>query len=191
MERPTVRPKRQQALGRPAPPPAHSTVTSVTGGTHFAFVCQSGLLHAGRPKEGAHGCAFLDVSHTQSEPSLYHTVQRVRSLVHSGRSTERPLLGQPRFPSSVGSAFGHFPKRGRRLGGGGNAPPPGELGRPSVTPPKLHSHHPVALAGDTLVGTVRWAGVEQRWHGGLRCGERQDGQDCQQDQRPRCRHTCS
>jgi len=40
---------------------AHSTDTSVTGGTHFALVCQPGLLHAGRPKEGAHGwlCTYL------------------------------------------------------------------------------------------------------------------------------------
>ena len=54
-----LRPKRQHALGRPAPPPAHSTDMSITGGTHFAFVCQSGLLHAGRPKEGAHKWCVL------------------------------------------------------------------------------------------------------------------------------------
>ena len=35
------RPRRQYALGRPAPPPAHSTDTSVTAGTHFALVGQN------------------------------------------------------------------------------------------------------------------------------------------------------
>ena len=79
-EEPTVRPKRQHALGHPAPPPAHSTDTSVTGGTHFAFVCQSVLLHAGRPKEGAHEWCVLifDVSHTQYTHSTHtvHDAQR-------------------------------------------------------------------------------------------------------------------
>ena len=52
-------------LGRPAPPPAHSTDTSVTAGAHFALVGQTpGVLHAGRPKEVRCQRAFLDVSHT-------------------------------------------------------------------------------------------------------------------------------
>ena len=45
------------------------------------------------------------------------------------------MLGQPRFPSSVGSAFGHFPKRGRRLGGAGtHRPQESSVGHPLLRP---------------------------------------------------------
>ena len=37
----THTPRRQYALGRPAPPPGHTADTSVTAGTHFAIVRQT------------------------------------------------------------------------------------------------------------------------------------------------------
>ena len=54
--------------------PATNRSHTAPGGAHFALVCQSGLLHAGRPKEGAHEWCVLvfDLSHTQlllSSPS--------------------------------------------------------------------------------------------------------------------------
>ena len=55
---------------RPAPPPAHSTDTSVLGELSF---CQSGLLHAGRPKEGAHEWCVLIFQPVVSLTSPIHT----------------------------------------------------------------------------------------------------------------------
>jgi len=47
------RPRRQYALERPAPPPAHGADTSDTGRTHFALVRHKPLsfFNTGRPKE--------------------------------------------------------------------------------------------------------------------------------------------
>jgi hypothetical protein len=45
------RPRKQYALGRPAPPPTHSTDTSVTAGTHFAIVLSNPGVFARRKAE--------------------------------------------------------------------------------------------------------------------------------------------
>ena len=60
------RPQRQYALGRPAPPPAHSTDTSVTGGTHFALVGPApGSFCTQEGRKGVRaGVLSLTVSHT-------------------------------------------------------------------------------------------------------------------------------
>jgi len=103
---PTVRPKRQHALGRPAPPPAHGTDTSITGGTHFAFVCQSGLLHAGRPKQGARKWSVLDYTQRGSVETVVWEGGGGRTF--SSTSTVSPhcvLCGSRCVPSERGGGL--------------------------------------------------------------------------------------
>ena len=55
-----VRPRRQDALERPAPPPAHRADTSVNAGTHFAIVGQTPGFRTQEGRKGVRaGVLFL------------------------------------------------------------------------------------------------------------------------------------
>ena len=89
------RPKRQYALGRPAPPPHMirllRTDTSVTVETHFARVCHppGRLWHAGRPKEYTHGCVLSLTALIRVHASVRH------GRWHSPRGSPPPTACSP------------------------------------------------------------------------------------------------